>query len=92
MREHIRPGSNVGAMLMEAELAQFDGLPIKVANLGANLDQAAQRLFAALRELDQMGVAEILTRAPQPQGLGLAIGDRLLRAAGGNVIEVKPPR
>ena len=92
MREHIRPGSNVGAMLMDADVAQLDGLQVKVANLGANLDQAALRLFAALRELDQMGVAEILARAPQPQGLGLAIGDRLLRAAVGNVIEVKPPR
>ncbi len=92
MREHIRPGSNVGAMLMDADVAQLDGLQVKVANLGANLDQAALRLFAALRELDQMGVAEILVRAPQPQGLGLAIGDRLLRAAVGNVIEVKPPR
>ena len=92
MREHIRRGGRIGAMLMEAELAQFDGLQIKVANLGANLDQAALRLFAALRELDQMGVAEILVRAPQQQGLGLAIGDRLLRAAVGNVIEVKPPR
>jgi L-threonylcarbamoyladenylate synthase len=41
----------------------------------------AQSLFAGLRELDRRGVAIILCPLPQPEGLGLAIRDRLKKAA-----------
>lgn len=46
-----------------------------------NLGQAAQTLFAALRELDQMPVKRILAERMPNQGLGLAINDRLQRAS-----------
>ncbi len=43
--------------------------------------QYAQNLYAALREMDGMGV-DILIAEPAPnEGLGLAINDRLIRAA-----------
>ncbi len=46
-----------------------------------NLVEAAARLFAALRTLDASG-AEVIAVAPVPEiGLGLAINDRLRRAA-----------
>ena len=48
--------------------------------------QAARELFDALRALDATGVDEILALAPAPEGIGLAIHDRLLRAAEGRVI------
>jgi L-threonylcarbamoyladenylate synthase len=41
----------------------------------------AQSLFAGLRELDRRGVATILCPLPKPEGLGLAIRDRLKKAA-----------
>jgi L-threonylcarbamoyladenylate synthase len=41
----------------------------------------ARGLYAALRELDERGVDVILVVAPDPTGLGLAVQDRLLRAA-----------
>jgi len=41
----------------------------------------AQSLFAGLRELDRRGVAIILCPLPKPEGLGLAIRDRLKKAA-----------
>jgi len=41
----------------------------------------AHRLFAGLRQLDAAGVDVILCPLPPPEGLGLAIQDRLLKAA-----------
>jgi L-threonylcarbamoyladenylate synthase len=41
----------------------------------------AQRLFAGLRELDAAGATVIVCPLPQEEGLGIAIRDRLLKAA-----------
>ncbi len=46
-----------------------------------NLEEAASRLFAALRELDQAGAAAIAVMPIPATGLGEAINDRLRRAA-----------
>lgn len=48
-------------------------------------EQAARQLFAALRELDEAGVNVILASAVEEGGLGLAIRDRLVRAAAGRI-------
>lgn len=53
----------------------------RVLSPGGDLSEAAQRLFAALRELDT-SEAEVLLAEPVPDhGLGRAINDRLRRAA-----------
>jgi L-threonylcarbamoyladenylate synthase len=45
------------------------------------LDEAAQRLFSALRELDKMDIDLIVAEKVPETGLGKAINDRLTRAA-----------
>lgn len=42
----------------------------------------AEGIFRALRQLDQMSVGKILIHAPCRKGLGLAVYNRLIRAAG----------
>ena len=42
----------------------------------------AKRLFAAFRELDAKGARTVFARSPGNQGVGLAVKNRLLRAAG----------
>ncbi len=42
-----------------------------------NLDEAAAKLFGALRELDQAGVSAIAVMPIPDRGLGEAINDRL---------------
>jgi L-threonylcarbamoyladenylate synthase len=81
----------VGVLAVDEDRAAFNGLPVQIATLGPaeNLDAVGRRLFAGLRELDQSGVGVILARLPAREGLGLAIWDRLFRAAEGRVIEVK---
>ena len=55
-------------------------------NLSAagDLREAAANLFAMLHELDQPGIAAIAVMPIPGQGLGLAIRDRLARAAAGH--------
>lgn len=61
------------------------GPPVKIVSLGSvhELEMVAARLYAALRELDASNVDLILARAfPADEGLGVAILDRMRRAAG----------
>lgn len=44
-------------------------------------EEMGQRLFAALRQADAMGATRILVEAVEADGIGLAIMNRLLRAA-----------
>ncbi len=79
-----RVGALVPADLVEP--ARSAGA-VAVADLGAAGDStsAARRLFAGLRALDDAGVEVIVTGSPAPGGLGLALRDRLWRAAGGTI-------
>jgi L-threonylcarbamoyladenylate synthase len=85
----LRAGQRAGLLLTDEDRAALGGLlarpGVVVAALGPASDLAGQarRLFAALRDLDQAGVDCIFCRAPEPAGLGLALRDRLRRAAGG---------
>ena len=47
----------------------------------------AQRVFDALRTFDGSPVTEIYTQCPDGQGLGLAVANRLKKAAGFHVVE-----
>lgn len=53
----------------------------EVLSLSANVDEAAHRLFAALRELDSGPHRLIIAEEVPNEGLGAAINDRLRRAA-----------
>lgn len=46
----------------------------------------SHRLFTALRELDERGAAKVFARCPSTEGVGMAVYNRLLRAAGFNVV------
>ncbi len=47
----------------------------------------AQRLFSLLRKADEMGAETVYVEMPSKEGIGLAVYNRLLRAAGFKVIE-----
>ena len=61
-----------------------------VHDLGSRADPAeqARRVFDALRTFDGTDVGEIWAQCPDSSGLGLAVGNRLKKAAGFHVIEV----
>ena len=61
----------------------------EVHTLGPSDDKLAQaqRVFDALRTFDNSGVTEILAQCPDSRGLGLAVGNRLKKAAGFHIVE-----
>ncbi|MCD8007574.1 MAG: threonylcarbamoyl-AMP synthase [Clostridiales bacterium] len=62
-----------------------------VQSLGSVEDKAeqARRVFDALRAFDSTQVQEIYAQCPDSEGLGLAVGNRLKKAAGFHVVEVR---
>ena len=61
----------------------------EVHALGPSNDKLAQaqRVFDALRTFDNSAVTEILAQCPDSRGLGLAVGNRLKKAAGFHIVE-----
>lgn len=55
---------------------------------GSTPEQQAQRLFALLRKADELGAETVLVEMPDTSGVGLAVYNRLLRAAGFRRIDV----
>jgi L-threonylcarbamoyladenylate synthase len=86
----LAAGRRVGVVVVdedEAALAQ-PGLALAPLGPGDDLAGVAQHLFAALRALDASGLDVILARALPRHGLGLAVWDRLVRAAEGRVEQI----
>lgn len=63
---------------------------IKAKNLpyGKTAKQQAETLFASLRKADEMGAKKIYVQAPSKEGMGLAVYNRLIRAAAFKVIKL----
>ena len=55
---------------------------------GDSSEENARELFDRLRELDDLGAKKVYFRCPQKNGVGLAVYNRLLRAAGFEVKNV----
>ncbi|MCL2580249.1 MAG: L-threonylcarbamoyladenylate synthase [Oscillospiraceae bacterium] len=75
------------ALVFEEELS---GCPLPALSLGpqAEPETHARALFACLRELDERGAERVYARCPQSDGMGLAVYNRLIRAAGFEEITV----
>jgi len=81
-----QPGRRYGLLSMDGEprdLNLDDFVVVAVLSPGSGkLSEAAIRLFAMLRQLDEAGVDEIIAEPVAEHGLGTAIMDRLRKAAG----------
>lgn len=51
-------------------------------------NEQARHLFDALRKLDELEAKVVYAHSPQPSGVGLAVYNRLIRAAGFEVVEL----
>jgi L-threonylcarbamoyladenylate synthase len=78
-------GLRVGVLAFAGSSTGSAAAPVEadaVVPLGGSEDEAARRLYQSLRDLDRAGCDVILASIPEERGLGLAIADRLRRAAG----------
>jgi L-threonylcarbamoyladenylate synthase len=78
-----RAGERVGVLAARGVLAGLALPPgVDVAALPDDPPGMARELYAALRALDEIGPDVVVAALPPAAGLGEAIGDRLVRAAG----------
>ncbi|MDQ2717992.1 MAG: L-threonylcarbamoyladenylate synthase [Chloroflexota bacterium] len=93
-RRRREQDQRVGVLIADEDSAAFRDCGAFVRSLGsvAAPEQVAAALFASLREMETAEVEVILCRNFDEHGLGLAIRDRLLRAAGGKLFTGEPPR
>ncbi|AHF80516.1 L-threonylcarbamoyladenylate synthase [Thermococcus paralvinellae] len=82
LNEYKRGGVKVGVMAT-GDFYEADAY----INLGNSEEEIAKNLFRALRDLDKSGVDVILAEGIEEKGLGLAVMNRLRKAAGYRIIK-----
>ena len=90
--ELLALGQQVGLLIAEEDRPAFQDVPaahVQVLGSKDDLPGVARGLFAAMRRLDSQAVDTILARSFGLSGIGLAIQDRLSRAAGGQVTYIE---
>ena len=84
-------GENTGVICFDEFAPLVPGQTVE--RLGPMEDKSAQarRVFDALRAFDSTSVTEIYAQCPDKEGLGLAIANRLQKAAGFHVVDAGAP-
>ncbi len=85
--ELVRQNNNEGVYSLIFD-GDSDRFPFRYFTYGANSSAQAQLVFQRLRELDDVGAKKVFVRAPSKSGVGLAVYNRLIRAAGFEVIRI----
>ena len=88
VENYIEKGNDVAILTTNENLNKFNNG--KVISLGSenNLNEIAKNLFETLRKCDDLGVQHILCQGFEEKGVGLAIMNRLNKAAGYDILEV----
>ncbi len=79
--DYVNQRKNCHALCFEEDLPFLRG---PFLSYGSRYDSQTQarRLFSALHELDQLGAEKVYAHLPSKRGVGLAVYNRLIRAAG----------
>lgn len=83
-----KAGERTGVLCTGETLARYRGDVIKCVGSRGDDESIARHLFAVLREFDDEGVTRIYAESFDTAGLGQAIMNRLLKAAGHHVVKV----
>ena len=78
-------GNGVYALVFDGEEAD---VTVPALSYGRDSREQAHQIFSRLREFDSLGAKNVYVRAPKTEGVGLAVYNRLIRAAGFEVIQV----
>lgn len=76
-------GDKTVSMIFDSDKDKF---PFEYVTFGDSSEEQARQLFSVLRRLDETGAEQVYARCPEKTGVGLAVYNRLLRAAGFEVI------
>lgn len=82
-------GEESGVICFAEFTALFPGHIVESIGPAGDKAEQARRIFDALRAFDATDVAEIFAQCPGEEGIGLAISNRLNKAAGFHIVRVK---
>ena len=82
-------GERTGLLTLKKTARAADFAAAEFLSEQGNLREAAANLFGAMRRLDEQGLERIVAETVPDVGLGRAINDRLIRAAGSKPFERK---
>lgn len=86
IQEHWQEGAGVICFTEFASL--FPGACVEILGRSEDKEEQARRVFHALRAFDSLPVTSIFAQCPDHEGLGLAVANRLKKAAGFCLVEV----
>lgn len=89
--EASKAGLVTGLLAFDEHIPFYGSDPANlVVSLGslATLTDAAHRLYAALRRFDELGINYMMSEACLEEGIGEAVMNRLIKAAGGQIIDM----
>ncbi|MEG2119819.1 MAG: L-threonylcarbamoyladenylate synthase, partial [Pseudoflavonifractor sp.] len=81
-------GVHSGIICFDEFAGRFSGHPTELLGPSGDQEEQARRVFDALRYFDGTDVTEIWSQCPDDTGLGLAVSNRLNKAAGFHIIEL----
>ena len=81
----VNANSNINTFVL---FKPDDRINAHILPYGKTADEEAAELFASLRKADDMGAEKIYVRSPDKKGIGLAVYNRLIRAAAFKVIKL----
>lgn len=86
IQEHLSPGC--GVICFDDYVNLFPGCPVRPLGPWDDQGEQAHRLFEALRWFDHRAVTAIWAQSPAGDGLGLAVTNRLNKAAGFHIVDI----
>ena len=86
IRQNVSPGD--GVICFDEYMDRFQNCPLERLGPAADKEEQARRVFDALRAMDGTDVRRIWAQCPGVGGIGLAVANRLNKAAGFHIVEV----
>jgi len=83
-----RVGKRSGILCFDEYRTWFPDHPVECIGPAADQAEQARKIFDALRAFDRLDVTDIWAQSPTDTGLGLAVSNRLNKAAGFHIVEL----
>ena len=83
-----RMGEKSGVICFDEFKGYFKGHPVETIGPAADQAEQARHIFEALRAFDHLDVSDIWAQSPSDDGIGLAVTNRLNKAAGFHIVEL----
>lgn len=87
LSNHVQKGE--GVICFEEYATLFPNNVVEIIGKENDFTRQAQQVFSALRAFDHKGVTQIWAQCPAEKGLGLAVANRLQKAAGFHIINLE---